>query len=108
MPRPPVKAQELADELAARIRAGELAAGSWLPAERQLAAAHHVVRSVARQALHMLGSIGMAEQTPGSGWRVAGDLDTSDVRAELLAIRDRLDRINARLVAIEQRTESAG
>lgn len=104
MARPPVKAQEIASALAAQIRAGELQDGSWLPAERQLAETHHVVRSVARHALEILGSEGLAVQEPKAGWRVKHADDSSDLRAELGAIRERLDAMNARLTAVEQRS----
>lgn len=99
--------------LAAQIRAGELQDGTWLPPERQLAETHHVVRSVARNALEILGNDGLAVQEPKAGWRVKRAAGESvDLRAELSAIRERLDAMNARLAAVEAqsglRTDSVG
>lgn len=108
MARPPLKAQELADTLAAAIRAGEVLPGSWLPPERELAEAHGVSRGTARQAAQLLTETGLVEFVPGSGTRVrpavsrrASD-EPVDVRAELAAVRRLLLESEARLAAIEK------
>jgi DNA-binding FadR family transcriptional regulator len=111
MAKPPVKAHELASALADEIRRGDLAAGSWLPSERQLAETRHVGRSTARQAIQMLAEMGFAESQSGSGARVRSDVlprqsdgNDPDVRHELGAIREQLNQITARLGAIEANT----
>ncbi|MPZ67855.1 MAG: GntR family transcriptional regulator [Pseudonocardiaceae bacterium] len=107
MARPPVKAQQLADQLAREIEAGEISAGSWLPAERQLAEHHGYGRSTARQAIQQLVEMGFVEQVPGSGARVRGreSSGTDDAHLDdgLRQVRDELREINARLMAIEAR-----
>jgi DNA-binding transcriptional MocR family regulator len=72
MARPPAKAQRLADALSDQIRSGQLPAGTWLPAERQLADTHRVGRSTVRHALQMLCNTGLVEAVPGTGNRVYG------------------------------------
>jgi DNA-binding FadR family transcriptional regulator len=113
MPKPPTTAQEVADRLAQRIRSGEMAPGTWLPPERQLAETYGVGRNTVRKAVTMLISDGLAESLPGTGTRVASPgepaaarsvVDAGDVHAELTAIRAELEKIGARLSAIEERT----
>jgi DNA-binding GntR family transcriptional regulator len=119
MARPPVKAQQLADELGAQIRSGELSAGAWLPAERQLAETYVVGRSTVRQAIQMLVDAGLVEALSGAGNRVYGHTtaitvddsagavdDVALVLKELQAIRGELRKVNARLTAIEERGAS--
>lgn len=114
MPKPPVKAQGLADRLAALIRSGDLTAGTWL-IERQLATTHGVGRSTVRNALGMLARAGLVEQVPDVGAQVAAQtgstptsqqpaVDAAAVHSELAAIRTELRQIGDRLSAIEERT----
>lgn len=70
MARPPAKAQRLADALSDQIRSGQLPAGTWLPAERQLADTHRVGRSTVRHALQMLCHTGLVEAVSGTGHRI--------------------------------------
>ena len=70
MPRPPAKAQSLADALAAKIAGGSDAAGSWLPSERDLAREYEVDRSTVRRALRILGERGIIKVTSGTGAQV--------------------------------------
>lgn len=110
MARPPVKAQQLADELAEQIAGGELPPGTWLPAERSLAEQHGVSRSTARQAIQALVNQGLAEHVAGSGAKITANTGSAepehlDVRHELTAIHDQLRKINLRLGAIEANTK---
>jgi GntR family transcriptional regulator len=70
MPRPPAKAQCLADALAERIAAGRFAAGSWLPSERELAQEYDADRSTVRRALRILGERGIVTLASGTGAQV--------------------------------------
>jgi GntR family transcriptional regulator len=70
MPRPPAKAQGLADALAARIANGDFAAGSWLPSERDLAHQYGADRSTVRRALRILGERGIVTVASGTGAQV--------------------------------------
>lgn len=63
--RPP--SRRIADELRRAIEAGELAAGSKLPSERQLAAQYGTARNTAREALRILTDAGLVSLQHGSG-----------------------------------------
>lgn len=58
---------QVADVLAARIRAGHLAAGDKLPTEAILVDQFSVSRTVVREALSRLKSLGLVESRQGSG-----------------------------------------
>ena len=108
MAKPPLAAQVLADALADRIRSGELKAGMYLPAERQLAAQFGVSRGTVRQAIARLAAAELVDRPEGSAARVrpavAGEaLDPAGVAEELAAIRAELREVNSRLSAIEAR-----
>jgi DNA-binding GntR family transcriptional regulator len=115
MAKPPVKAQQLADLLAQRIRAGELSAGEWLPSERQIAETHEVSRGTARQAIQILTELGLVESVPGSGSQVKAlaeatqaSVDASAVHGALEAIHQELRQISQRLESIEGHVGSGG
>lgn len=57
----------MADHIAARIDAGDLPAGTPLPAERELAAEYHVAVGTARRAIHELRQRGLAVTLPAEG-----------------------------------------
>jgi DNA-binding GntR family transcriptional regulator len=104
MPKPPVRAQELAAQLAAQIRAGEPAPGSWLPSERQLAETHAVSRTTARAALQNLAELGLVRVVPGSGVQVqavAERVTVPEMQRTLDWINAQLDEIKARLARLE-------
>lgn len=61
---------QVADQLEQSILAGQLAPGDLLPSERDLAAKLGVSRSVVREALGRLSSLGLVESVHGSGTRV--------------------------------------
>jgi GntR family transcriptional regulator len=108
MAKPPVKAQQLAEQLGDLIRSGEYQPGQWLPSERQLVETYGAVRSTVRQAIQMLADAGLVERQEGAGARVlavpaAPVLDAAAVHGELTAIRAELQEMNARLRALEER-----
>jgi GntR family transcriptional repressor for pyruvate dehydrogenase complex len=55
------------DQIAQRIRMGELDAGDRLPSERDLAAAMQISRPTLREAVRVLASAGVLTVRPGSG-----------------------------------------
>jgi GntR family transcriptional repressor for pyruvate dehydrogenase complex len=61
---------QLAEDLERRILAGELAPGDQLPSERDLSTQLGVSRSVVREALGRLTSLGLIQSVHGSGTRV--------------------------------------
>lgn len=63
-------ASHVADQLEQSILSGELAPGDHLPSERDLSAKLGVSRSVIREALGRLASLGLVESIHGSGTRV--------------------------------------
>lgn len=65
--RGPRRYQEIADELRAKIRSGELPPGGTVPGENTLMEQHDVARSTARQALDTLRSEGLIESRQGVG-----------------------------------------
>lgn len=58
---------QVADVMAAKIRAGRLAAGDKLPTEAALVDQYSVSRTVVREALSRLKSLGLVESRQGSG-----------------------------------------
>lgn len=58
---------QVADQLAAAIRKGKLKQGDKLPTEAQLVAQFEVSRTVVREALSRLKSLGLIESQQGSG-----------------------------------------
>lgn len=75
MAKPPVKAEQIAEQIADRIQSGELKPGEWLGSERQLAERHEVGRNTVRSALRLLAEAGLIEQT-GAGARVIARVPT--------------------------------
>ena len=65
--------RQIADELRALIREGELVAGAMVPSEMGIADRYSVSRGTARSALAALVSEGLIEVLPGLGRRVVGD-----------------------------------
>lgn len=55
----------IADDLRALIRSGEIAPGSYLPTERELAAQHGVTRDTIRAATGLLVHEGLIQRVPG-------------------------------------------
>lgn len=64
-------ADRLAQRLATQIERGSPAPGERLPTEAQLCALHGVSRSVVREAVHRLKSLGLVQARQGSGVYVA-------------------------------------
>ena len=58
---------QVAQQLAARIHAGRLAAGEKLPPEARLVEQFHVSRTVLREAVSRLKSLGLVDSRQGSG-----------------------------------------
>ena len=103
--RPRQRYEQVADRLAADIRAGRLAPGERLPSERDLARRLEVGRASVREAIAALQVAGMVETRPGSGSFVAAgaaertreDRDSSP--SDLLEARELLEPAVARLAA---------
>jgi DNA-binding GntR family transcriptional regulator len=66
-PGPSYAYQQVADHLQARINAGELAPGSRLPGERDLAAEYGVALGTIRRSIQELRDRGRVVTTPSKG-----------------------------------------
>ncbi len=101
--RPRQRYEQVADRLAADIRAGRLAPGDRLPSERDLARSLEVGRASVREAIAALQVAGMIETRPGSGSFVAAVDSVREVHdsspSDLLEARALLEPAVARLAA---------
>ena len=102
--RPRQRYEQVADRIAADIRAGRLTPGERLPSERDLARRLEVGRASVREAIAALQVAGLVETRPGSGSFVAATPD--EVRevhdsspSDLLEARALLEPQVARLAA---------
>jgi DNA-binding FadR family transcriptional regulator len=106
------------EQIAERVRHGELAAGDRLPSERELAAAMRISRPTLREAVRVLADAGVLTVRPGSGGGifVASDYvpidllrSKSDLRlgevAGVLEARRLLEPRVAQLAALNAREE---
>jgi DNA-binding FadR family transcriptional regulator len=97
--------EQVADRIAADIRAGRLAPGTRLPSERDLARRLEVGRASVREAIAALQVAGMIETRPGSGSFVAAHAAERTREAhdsspsDLLEARALLEPAVARLAA---------
>lgn len=106
------------EQIAERIRLGEIAAGERLPSERELASALQISRATLREAVRVLADAGVLEVRPGStgGIYVASDYvplellrSKSDLRlgevAGVLEARRMIEPRVAQLAAVNAREE---
>jgi GntR family transcriptional regulator, transcriptional repressor for pyruvate dehydrogenase complex len=63
-------------QIAASIRNGQIGSGGRLPTERELSAAFGVSRGVIREAIKVLGALGLVEARQGSGIYVLNTIPT--------------------------------
>src|SRR5262249_19161220 len=84
---------ELASELEQAILSGEFAPGDRLPSERDISQQRGVSRSVVREALGRLASLGLVTSVHGSGTRVK----TPNTRAITIGYQRLLKHTNLRL-----------
>ena len=68
-----IRYREIADDLAARLAAGELGGGSLLPSEAALCLRYAASRVTVRRALEVLRGEGLVDSRQGFGWFVASD-----------------------------------
>lgn len=82
LPRSPVAAERVANQLLELVRSGNLKAGDVLPSENDLAGALQVSRPVVREALRGLAIMGVVESRQGGRCYVT-DLEVSRLLAPL-------------------------
>src|SRR5262245_32546446 len=109
---------QVATRLEEAILSGELASGDYLPSEREISAQMGVSRSVVREALGRLASLGLVRSVQGSGTRVEEPssrqvtvgyqrlLRRSDLRIQdLAAVRLPLETTIAALAGVKRTEE---
>jgi DNA-binding FadR family transcriptional regulator len=109
--------EQVVEQLLERIHAGDFAPGERLPTERELGELFGVSRGVIREAIKVLGTLGVVESRQGSGTYVSANLVPSVSRAlvlsakpeersllDLMELRLPLERAAARMSA-ERRTD---
>jgi GntR family transcriptional regulator len=101
---------QIAEGLLEQIEAGDLAAGTRLPAERDLASQLGVNRLTIRRALRVLEGQGLISRKPGRGTHVARpriDRQASQIISFTRGMQRRGLVPGARLVSVEQRPVEA-
>jgi GntR family transcriptional regulator len=68
-----IRYREIADDLRARVEAGEFTAGRLLPSEAELSERYDASRVTVRRALEVLRDEGLLDARQGFGWFVAAD-----------------------------------
>jgi GntR family transcriptional repressor for pyruvate dehydrogenase complex len=86
-PRRSSVADDAFEHLAREILGGQLAPGSVLPSERELALRLGASRVLVRQAIHRLAELGLIEVRQGASSRVRDPVDSPDLRVIELVYR---------------------
>jgi len=94
-----IRYREIADELRARVDAGEFAAGRLLPSESELSAQYGASRVTVRRALERLRDEGRVDARQGLGWFVA----TERIRQTLGRLATLEDQLAASGIRPERR-----
>jgi DNA-binding GntR family transcriptional regulator len=93
---------QIADALLAQIRAGQFAVGDLLPTEAELCAHYASSRHTVREALRVLGQLGMVERRQGSGTRVRARQPPVQYNKSVQTIEDLLQYGSATQLAIRR------
>ncbi len=103
----------MADDLVARIDAGEYAPGSSLPPYRQLATDYDVAVNTALAAVRLLRDLGAVTIRPNAGATVRDRAADTDLATELTAaravtaeLRERVSVLSEELTALEARLDA--
>jgi GntR family transcriptional repressor for pyruvate dehydrogenase complex len=81
----------IAEELLARIKSGEYAAGTRLPAERLISEQMGVSRPSVREAISALQIVGIIKSRPGDGSYIAENLAVNGLSLQVAAILEQSD-----------------
>lgn len=97
--------EQVVDQIRDQIRSGRLVRGERLPSERELGASFGVGRGVIREAVKVLGAMGLVEARQGSGLFVRDDPLPSISRAFVLSVEPKREALG-RLFEFRQALES--
>lgn len=104
-PRPPYA--QVADALRHAIQSGELAAGTKLPAGRDLAQQWGIALMTVRKALDQLRSEGLVFSQQGRGVFVAS-LDGHSPAVDLASLQESVEDLRRRLEVVEKQLRTGG
>jgi DNA-binding GntR family transcriptional regulator len=91
----------IAEELVTMITTGAVSVGDLLPTEAELCDRHGVSRHTAREALRLVGQMGLVERRQGSGTRVKSSSPPVQYNQFVQSIEDLLQYGNATRLVIE-------
>lgn len=97
--------EQIVTQIQAAIRDGQITRGARLPTERELSETFGVSRSVVREAVKVLGAIGLVESRQGSGLYVRNDTIPTVSRAFILSVSPDAESVD-RLFEFRQGLES--
>ncbi|MBA3377427.1 MAG: FadR family transcriptional regulator [Chloroflexota bacterium] len=97
--------EQIVTQIQGAIREGQFARGARLPTERELADSFGVSRSVVREAVKVLGAMGLVESRQGSGLYVRHDTIQTVSRAFILSVAPNAESVD-RLFEFRQGLES--
>lgn len=100
--KPPPKYRKIADDLRARIEAGEYPAGTQLPTKAELMERHSAALATVDHALDELRSMGLAETRQGIGTFARTPPPPEEVSSRYAALEERLQRTEADVTALQQ------
>lgn len=105
----PPKYRQIADDLRARIEAGEYPPGARLPSKAELMSSYDVALNTVDNAIGVLRSLGLAQTRQGVGTYVCDPLPTGQPSSEYEAMTGRVDELaeeirqmRERLAAVER------
>jgi DNA-binding GntR family transcriptional regulator len=103
----PPRYRQIADDLRARIEAGEFPPGSRLPTKAELMAAYRVALTTVNNAIGVLRDMGLAETHQGRGMYARkppepGPSEYDRMMARLDQVDETVRRLEERLAAVEQ------
>jgi DNA-binding GntR family transcriptional regulator len=95
--------EQIAAALRGQIASGELGPGDKLPAGAELTAAYGVAKQTVTNALRQLQDEGLVVNRAGRGVFVRTNPDATEAADLLRLIAGRLDSLESRVVALEER-----
>lgn len=99
---------QIADDLRARIRAGEFPPGEKLPSGRDLSDHYHVAYETVRQSLEVLRDAGIVVMQSTRGTFVLRVPEDNEPSAEYRELAERVKAIEAWIAEHDARDDSAG